>query len=310
VNIVAAADFDWRLVRSFLATLETGSLLGAARRLRGSQPTIGRHIAELERQLGATLFERTGRGLTPTVAALAIAEAARAMDLAAGGIHRAVSGHDRKHVGTVRITTSQLAAGYLLPPILARLRVQEPEIALEIVASNALTNLLRREADIAVRMARPTQSSLIARRIGTVEIGAYAHLDYLRRRGEPATLAQLLDHDLIGDDSDDAVLRQFRAGGYDLTRDHFALRSDDHLVQVEAACAGAGIAFLPAYVAAPRPQLQRLFQGMAFAGPPVWLVVHREIHAAGRIRLVYDFLGKAIGEALGPQLEVARSANS
>lgn len=300
---MATADFDWRLVRSFLATLETGSLLAAARRLRGSQPTIGRHVAELERQLGTPLFERTGRGLTPTAAALAIADAARAMDLAADGLHRAISGHDRKHVGTVRITTSQLAAGYLLPPILTRLRQQEPEIALEIVASNALTNLLRREADIAVRMARPTQSSLIARRIGTVEIGAYAHQDYLLRRGEPKTLAELLSHDLIGDDSDEAVLRQFRAGGYDVTRDHFALRSDDHLVQVEALCAGAGIAFVPTYVAAPRPHLQRLFRRMVFRGPPVWLAVHREIHAAGRIRLVYDHLAAAIGQALRPTTE-------
>jgi DNA-binding transcriptional LysR family regulator len=304
---MAASEFDWRLVRSFLATLETGSLLGAARRLRGSQPTIGRHVAELERQLGTALFERTGRGLAPTAAALAIAESARAMEVAAGGIHRAVSGHDAAPAGTVRIAASQLAASYLLPPILSRLRRSAPEIALEIVASNALTNLLRREADIAVRMARPTQSSLIARRIGAVEIGAYAHPDYLRRRGAPRTLADLTGHDLIGEDADDGIVRQFRAAGYDITRDSFAIRSDDHTVQVEAMNAGAGIAFLPTYVAAARPGLQRLLADSAFPGPPVWLAVHREIHAASRIRLVYDHLAAAIPGALQASPIVASS---
>jgi DNA-binding transcriptional LysR family regulator len=298
MNSQTTPGFDWRLVRSFLATLETGSLLGAARQLRISQPTVGRHIAVLETQLGAPLFERTGRGLRPTPAAAAIAEAARMMDLGADAIGRAVSGLDERPTGTVRIAASQLAACYLLPPILADLRRREPGIAIEVVASNALTNLLRREADIAVRMARPVQSSLIARRIGTVQSGIYANEDYLRRRPAPSTVAELLKHDLIGLDREDDVIREFRAAGLAATRDNFVLRSDDHIVLAVALNAGLGVGFGPTYLQAAYPGLRRILPEVALPALPVWLAVHREIQSTRRIRTAYDFLAAAIPDAL------------
>ncbi|MEP6722665.1 MAG: LysR family transcriptional regulator, partial [Variovorax sp.] len=149
--------FDWTLVKSFLAVLDAGSLMGAARRTGALQPTLSRHVAELEAQLGAPLFERTGRGVTPTPAALAIADAARQMADGAQAMSRALAGQRDQTAGLVRVTTSMVAATYLLPPLLTELRRQEPGIAIELVASNQLTNLLRREADIAVRMVRPAQ---------------------------------------------------------------------------------------------------------------------------------------------------------
>jgi len=293
-----AEDFDWTLIRSFLAVVEEGSLLAAARRLRSSQPTLGRHMALLEQQLGLSLFERTGRGLTPNAAALGLAERARAMADNAAAIGMLASGHADLPAGTVRVTASQTVACSLLPGLLGDLRLQAPGIAVEVVSSNAVSNLLRREADIAIRMVRPKQPTLVARRIADVVIGAYAHRDYLRLRGAPKTAADLLRHDLIGYDTDEAMLDGFRAGGLAVTRDNFRFRCDDHIVLAEALRAGLGIGFLATYVARRDPGLVRLAIDLPLPRLPVWLTVHREIRSSRRIRLVYDFLAKAIPAAL------------
>jgi DNA-binding transcriptional LysR family regulator len=131
-------------------------------------------VAELERQLGVVLLERTGRRLVPTRVALSIAEHARAMAGSAEAIGRTLTGQTRQLAAAVRITASQTVAVYMPPPLVAKLREQEPTIAITVVASNAISNLLRLDAGIAIRMARLDQSSLIARRIGQVEVGAYA----------------------------------------------------------------------------------------------------------------------------------------
>jgi DNA-binding transcriptional LysR family regulator len=157
-------DFDWSLMRSFLAALDQASLLGAARVLHLSQPTVGRHIAELESQLGVLLFERTGRGLLPTATALQLAEAARSMEAGALQLARTLSGAQTQTRGSVRITASVPVAVQLLPPLLASMRQALPDIQVDLVSSNQVSNLLRREADIAVRMVRPTQCSLIAKK--------------------------------------------------------------------------------------------------------------------------------------------------
>jgi DNA-binding transcriptional LysR family regulator len=161
------SKFDWALMQSFLAALDAGSLLGAAKALQTSQPTVGRHIAELELQLETVLFERTGRGL-------------RAME-----VERAIALGREEALGSVRITASQTVACELLPPILAAMRLALPTIQVELVSSNEVSNLLRREADIAVRMVRPNQASLIMKKVGQIEIGAFAHTSYLTRRGTP-----------------------------------------------------------------------------------------------------------------------------
>ena len=157
---MAQNRFDWTLVRSFLAVLDAGSLMGAARQLGAQQPTLSRHITELEAQLGAPLFERTGRGVLPTTLALAIADSARQMATSADTLARTLTRSREATAGTVRITTSEVAASYLLPPVLVQLQQAEPGIQVELVASNQISNLLRREADIALRMVRPAQGSL------------------------------------------------------------------------------------------------------------------------------------------------------
>lgn len=293
-----SADFDWRLVRSFLAALDRGSLLGAARALRTTQPTVGRHVVELEAQLGVLLFERTGRGLLPTPTALRLADAARAMESAADQLARSVTGAQAGVSGTVRITASQPVACVLLPPLLAQLRVAHPEIQVELVSSNEVANLLRREADIALRMVQPAQSSLVARRIGKVTLGPYAHRDYLKRRGTPRQLADLLQHELVGADRDQTLLKGFAAFGYPVTPQAFAFRSDDLIACWEAVRAGLGVGFVADYVARTDPGVVPLLPMLKIAPLPVWLTVHREIRTSSRIRAVYDFLAQAVPEAL------------
>jgi len=289
-------NFDWSLVRSFLAALDQGSLLGAARVLQISQPTLGRHVEALESQLGVVLFERTGRGLVPTATALQLATAARSIEAGALQLSRTLSGAQTQISGTVRITASVPVAVYLLPPLLAQLRLTRPEIQVELVSSNQVSNLLRREADIAVRMVRPEQTSLVARKLGEVGLGAYAHRSYLARHGSPLTTAHdLLEHDLIGSDTDTAILQGFRAMGFPVTREAFVLRSDDFIVQWQAVRAGLGVGFCADYLARTDPDVLPVLPGLLNIVPlPLWLAVHREIRTSHRIRSVFDFLAEAL----------------
>ena len=293
-----AAAYDWNLIRAFLAALECGTLLGAARRLGTSQPTVGRQIAALESQLGLVLFERTGRGLTPTEAAARLAQAARAMEAAAFDLEREVAGRQNEAAGSVRISASQPVACYLLPPLLAQLQHAHPLIQIELVSSNTVSNLLRREADIAVRMVRPDQSSLIVRNLGKIGLGAYAQRDYLQARGTPTNPADLLGHALISDDHSDLIINGFAKFGLSIGRERFALCSDDLIVQWQGVRAGVGIGFVAHYLAATDPNVVQVLPELPLPTLPVWLVVHREIRTSRHIRTVYDFLGEGIATAL------------
>ncbi|MFM7120868.1 MAG: LysR family transcriptional regulator [Gammaproteobacteria bacterium] len=291
-------SFDWALVRSFLAVLDQGTLLAAARDLHTSQPTISRHLAELEQQLGLTLFDRTGRGLVPTDAAARIADSARAMQSAADQFALGARGNDRSASGTVRITASQPVACFVLPALLANMRQALPDIQVELMASNAVSNLLRREADIAIRMVQPEQSSLIARRVGSAAVRACAHQTYLNRMGMPRQTADLLSHDLIAGDRDDRVVQGFAAQGLRVTRDRLVLRTDDLIAAWGAVRAGLGVGFVVEHLIRTDPAVVMLLPKLKIKSLPVWLAVHREIRTSRRIRAVYDFLSDALPGAM------------
>ena len=295
---MASQAFDWALVRSFLAVLDAGSLMGAARRLGAQQPTLSRHIAELEAQLGAPLFERTGRGVTPTAAALAIADAARQMESGADQLAMQLAGRRDATSGSVRITTSQVAASYLMPSVLVALQQSEPGIQVELVASNQLSNLLRREADIALRMVRPAQISLVARKLAELPIVAAAHQSYLQRQGTPRKMQDLLQHRLIGYDRDETIERGFARLGLVLPRQAFALRTDDQVAYGRLVASGAGIGFVAQYNLAHWPGVVPLLPMLQIPPLPCWLAVHREIRGSKVVRRVYDFLAEAVPREL------------
>jgi DNA-binding transcriptional LysR family regulator len=298
-SVSGADQFDWGLMRSFLAAFDAGSLLGAAKRTGQTQPTLGRQIAQLEAQLGVTLFERTGRGLAPTDAAHRLAEGARSMH--AGALQAwAAMGHEAQSLaGTVRITASQPIAFALLPDCLTLLRSARPEINFELIASSAVSNLLLREADIAVRMVEPDQMTTIARRIGAVRICMCAHESYLARNGVPTTPQELPSHDFISSITNEEVVPGFARFGQHLGAERLVLRTDDLLAQWGAVCAGLGIGFISEYALKTNPRVRELLPEIPIQTLPVWLVVHREVRTNARIRAVYDLLGDELQRRIG-----------
>ncbi|MEN7538196.1 LysR family transcriptional regulator [Aurantiacibacter flavus] len=289
---------DWTLLRSFLAVVESGSLGAAASRTGASQPTLSRHIRDLEQALDVSLFTRTPHGLDPTEAGLSLMDDARAMGAAAESLMLKAHGRSQRLSGTVRITASVIVANLLLPSMLAELRQREPDIDIELIASDLSQNLLRRDADLAIRMADPTQNALIARRLGETRIGLFGTRSYLRRRGRPARRADLLDHDVIGYDRSDQLIRGLAASGLVASRDDFALRCDDKLVTWHLLLAGAGLGFAQTLLARRHPELDQLDIGLAIPPLPVWLVMHEDVRTNARVRRVADFLGGALRDFL------------
>jgi len=285
---------DWRLLRAFLAVIETGSLSAAAKRIGGAQPTLSRHIRELETCLGVTLFRRGAHGLEPSEAGLALVEEARRMGRAADALMLKASGRTESLRGTVRVTASVVVSNLILPPIIAALRRDEPLIEIEILASDRSQNLLRRDADIAIRMFDPTQGALIARRLGETPLGLYGARDYLARRGRPQSVRDLPDFDLIGFDRDDAIIRNFQARGLAVDRHSFGVRTDDQVLGWRLLRAGAGLGFAQVKLAETAPELERLLPDLPLPSLPVWLVMHEEVRANARIRRVADALSDGL----------------
>lgn len=287
-----AQTIDWRLLQAFLAAAETGSLGAAARALGESQPTLSRRLAQLETGLGQALFERTPRGLTATAAGAALIEPARRMHQQVARMALAIEQHARTLAGTVRITASAMVSQHLLLPALRALREQHPEIQIELLADDGVRDLLARDADIALRMFRPREGGLIARRLADLPVGLYAHRDYLARHG-PVTRETLAAHAWIGPNEGEQMRRGFALAGYSVTRAFFALRTDDSALAWRAVLEGLGIGAGIVAVAERTPELVRVLPDIDIAPMPCWLAVHREWRGTPRLRAVADALAGA-----------------
>ncbi len=285
-------SLTWDLCRSLLAVLRQGSLSAAARDLELTQPTLGRHIAEIEAALGVSLFVRSQAGLTPTEAALRLRPHAEAMEAAAAALARTASGGADEPQGVVRVTASEMMGVEVLPAILARFRERHPAIVVELSLSNLNQDLSRRDADIAVRMTRPTQSALVAKKLGSVGISFYAHKSYLAKAGTPRRTEDLAHHALIGFDADPWSLRFFRQSGLPVSRDLFALRTDSEHAQLAALRAGFGIGGCQDGIAARDPGLVAILPGVFRFALEMWLVMHEDLRASRRVRLLYDHLAE------------------
>lgn len=281
---------DWDRYRTFLAVLQGGSLSGAARLLDLTQPTVGRHIEALEAGLGAPLFTRSVGGLTPTETALALRPHAEAMAAAAEALVRTASGEADAVRGAVRLTASDIVGVEVLPPILTGFHEAWPEVTIELNLSNRQEDLIRREADIAVRMARPTQGALLAKRIGAVQVRLYAHRSYLDAHGAPTGLDDI-GHAAIGFDRDLQTLRSLQERQLPLTREFFAFRSDNDLAQLAALRAGFGVGAIQAPIAARDPDLVPVLLDDVFRFDlEVWVAMHEDLKSSRRMRLMFDWL--------------------
>ncbi|MCQ8874207.1 LysR family transcriptional regulator [Mesorhizobium sp. LMG17149] len=284
------AEIDWNLIKSFVAVAESGSLSAATRKLSASQPTLGRHIGELERALGVTLFRRGRHGYELTEAGSTLFERGKAVSEQASAFSLLALGSVEAIEGTVRIAASEVVAAYVLPEMTMRLGIEEPGIEVEIVASNQVENLLRRDADIAIRMVKPAQNELMARRVCDIELCACAAKSYLDRRGRPLKPADLVDHDLVGFDRGDEIIRGFTQHGIPVTRSSFRFRADNQIVLWEAVRAGNGIGLGQEPLADRDPLIEKVLPDLPLPVLPVWLAMHRDVRTSVRIRRVVDFL--------------------
>jgi DNA-binding transcriptional LysR family regulator len=288
----------WDLLRSFLAVMREGSLSGAARSLGMTQPSLGRHVRELEGSLGVDLFSRAPHGLLPTDAALELLPHAQAMASAAASVRRAASGARDTLQGVVRITASEVIGVEVLPPLLAGFRRANPRIVIELSTTNRTENLLRRDADIAVRSAVPDQDALVARHVGDIPIGLYGHADYIALAGRPRRIADIGTHALIGYDEEKPYIRALRPAGVPYVREHFALRTDNDLAAMAAIRAGFGIGFCQVPLAR-RSGLVRLFPKTLQVLMPLWVVMHEDQRRSRRVRAVYDHLAEGLAAYAG-----------
>ena len=284
---------DWTLFRSFLSVAETGSLSAAARALRLSQPTLGRHIAELEAALGVMLFTRAARGFVLTDAGVAMLPGARQMREAAAALAMLAAGREQSLTGTVRVTASRVVSHYLLPPVLAELRQQEPGIDIELVPSDSTENLLFREADIALRMYRPTQLNVVTRHLGDLPTAIYAAKTYLDRNGRPETEEALMRLDFVGFDRSDLIVRLMAGLGISRRREDFALRCDDQVVYWALVRAGCGIGATQCPIGDADPLVERVAPFVPLPALPVWLTAPEALRQNPRVRRVMDHLSAA-----------------
>ncbi|SAL33761.1 LysR family transcriptional regulator [Caballeronia sordidicola] len=288
------SGLSWDFYRTFLDVLREGSLSGAARSLGLTQPTVGRHVDALEEALGYALFIRTQQGLSPTQEALALRPYAQALESTSTALLRAASSQGAGVCGTIRITASEVITVEVLPAIVTELHAAYPELTIELMSSNRIEDLLQRDADIAVRMQRPSQGVLIARRMGDVELGMYARKDYLARRGRPLRIGELENHALIGFDKETAFIRGMKTQMPEWRRELLALRTDSDLASLAMLRAGFGIGICQVGLARRDPELVRLFPKRVSLKLDTWLAMHKDLRDNPSCKIAFAILAKGL----------------
>ncbi|MCM8558358.1 LysR family transcriptional regulator [Sphingomicrobium sediminis] len=282
--------FDWNHAKAFMATAEHGSLSAAARALGLTQPTLGRQVRALEDELGAVLFERAGRGLILTPTGEELLTYVRAMAEAASDLNRVATGRAEAIEGDVRLSVTEVAGSFWLPPLLTRMRQELPGIRLELIVTNENSDLRRREADIAVRSARPADPALIAKRVSEETASLYASDDYLQRFGGRITRDRLHEVEMIGFADIPAYLEALRSLNVEVSEDQFGITVSDHAVMWELVRTGAGVGIMADRIAAREPGISKAFAGSRAFPFELWLVSHRELLTSRRVRTVYDWI--------------------
>ncbi len=283
-------QIDWNQLRAFLETAETGSLSAAARKLGLTQPTLSRQVAAIERRMGVTLFERVGKTMALTSTGLELLEHARVMGAAANELGLAATGRSQAVEGMVVVSATDVVAAYLLPRIWLQLRQLAPGIQVEVISTDALSDLRRREADIAIRHVRPDQPDLIGRLIREASACFYASEAWVRQNGHPRTAADALQHDFVGADRNGNYLKYLHAMGLNLNPAQFRTYADNSVTHWEMVRQGLGIGAMMDEIARSTSGVVRVLDDVARVSFPIWLVTHRELHTARRIRMVFDLL--------------------
>ena len=285
---------DWNQLRAFLETAETGSLSAAARKLGLTQPTLSRQVAAVEQRMGVTLFERVGKSMALTSTGQDLLEHARAMGAAAQALDLAATGRSQAVGGVVSVSATDAVSAYLLAPLVRRLREQEPGIAIEVISSNALSDLLRREADIAIRHVKPEQPDLIARLIREASASFYASEDWVRAHGHPRTAAEAALLPFVGSDRAGQFLNYLQNHGLPLTEANFSCYCNHSVAHWALVRQGLGIGAMMDDIARDTEGIVRVLDEVPPVLFPIWLVSHRELRTSRRIRTVFEALAQGL----------------
>jgi DNA-binding transcriptional LysR family regulator len=288
---------DWNQARAFCATADAGSLSAAARKLGLTQPTLSRQVAALEAALGVALFERIGKRLALTDAGLGLVEHARVMAAAADAMGLAAAGKSQDVAGRVTISATDAVSAYLLPRLVACVRQKAPQITIVVVSSDSISDLRRREADIAIRHMRPTEPELIARLVGEMTAHFYAAASWLAKNGTPRSVAELCEAEVLGFEPVDRFSDHLRAAGIPVPPDRFRIVSGNSVVLWEMVRQGVGVCMMLQEIAELTPGVIRLLPDLPGTPVPVWLVSHRELHTSRRVRLVFDILAEELSRS-------------
>src|SRR5215475_8543468 len=294
---MALGNWQWDDVRFFLAASREGSLSRAARVLGVDHVTVGRRIAALEQQLGAKLLIRTPEGFAASSAGQAILRQCEAMEVAALDLERRVAGHDAQFTGSIRLTTTEALASHVIVPHLAALRERYPELRVELVTGVRSLDITRREADMAIRLARPTAPSLVCRKLGELGFALYASPHYLTEHGSPQRGQGLAGHRLISyvGAPPSGFGPQFM--GEALVGAQLALRSNSPYVQAKAAASSVGISELTCLLGDDYPGLRRVWPDEEPMLRSVWLITHEDLRRAAKIRAVSSTIADAFARA-------------
>ena len=289
---------DWNQLKAFLETAETGSLSAAARKLGLTQPTLSRQVAAIEQSMGVTLFERVGKAMVLTSTGLDLLEHARTMGSAAEALSLAASGRSQAVGGVVSVSASDAVAAYLVPPLVRKLREQEPGIAIEVISSNALSDLQRREADIAIRHVKPEQPDLIARFIREAVAHFYASHDWVKAHGHPRRADEVAGLPFVGGDRSGQYARYLQQHGLPVSEANFSCYADHSVTNLELVRQGLGIGAMMEEIADNTHGIVRVLDDVPPVRFPIWLVTHRELRTSRRIRVVFEALaqGLAVGD--------------
>lgn len=285
---------DWNQLRAFLETADTGSLSAAARKLGLTQPTLSRQVAAIEQSMGVTLFERVGKAMVLTSTGLDLLEHARAMGGAADALSLAATGRSQAVGGVVSVSATDIMASRMLPPLVKGLREKTPGITIEVITTDSLSDLQRREADIAIRHVKPEQPDLIARLIREVNAYFYASESWVKAHGHPHSASDAANVPFIGSDRNGEYLGMLQQLGLRVTEANFCCYASHSVVQWALARDGIGIAAMVEDVAQATPGMVRVFDDLPPFRFPIWLVSHRELRTSRSIRVVFEALAQGL----------------
>lgn len=287
-------EFGWDDLRFFLAVAREGTLTGAAHRLRADHTTVGRRIRALEESLAAKLFDRQTTGYTLTPLGDTLLQHAERMEAVAIAAQAIIEEINRPMSGVVRIGATDGFGTYFIAPRLGKLSNLHPGLEIQLLAMPRIFNLSRREADLAIGLARPAEGRLYSRKLMDYELGVYASIEYLDRSKTVHGVQDLRSHPFVSYVGELIYAKEL---DYIPRVDPLirpTLKSSNPIAQIKAILSGYGLGVLPCFMADREPTLRRVLADQIVLHNTFWLITHADLRKLSRVRSVADFIYREV----------------